>query len=72
MMKILTVLSFSLTYHIFYFYRSFIETDDEDSNSSIIQPNVPLSLNSDISYFGVGGKQAVFFIGTSTRVSDNY
>ncbi|VDI33968.1 Hypothetical predicted protein, partial [Mytilus galloprovincialis] len=47
---------------------SFIETEDEDSNSSLIQPNVPLSLNSDISYFGVGGKQAVFFIGTSTRV----
>ncbi|XP_071144533.1 structural maintenance of chromosomes flexible hinge domain-containing protein 1-like [Mytilus edulis] len=47
---------------------SFIETEDEDSNSSLIQPNVPLSLNSDISYFGVGGKQAVFFIGTSTRM----
>lgn len=28
----------------------------------------PRSLNSDISYFGVGGKQAVFFIGNSTRV----
>uniref|UniRef100_A0AAQ4REA0 Structural maintenance of chromosomes flexible hinge domain containing 1 n=1 Tax=Gasterosteus aculeatus aculeatus TaxID=481459 RepID=A0AAQ4REA0_GASAC len=26
------------------------------------------SLNSDISYFGVGGKQAVFFIGNSTRM----
>ncbi|KAM9308341.1 structural maintenance of chromosomes flexible hinge domain-containing protein 1 [Gastrophryne carolinensis] len=26
------------------------------------------SLNSDISYFGVGGKQAVFFIGQSTRI----
>ncbi|KAI1243315.1 Structural maintenance of chromosomes flexible hinge domain-containing protein 1, partial [Lamprotornis superbus] len=26
---------------------------------------VPRSLNSDISYFGVGGKQAVFFVGQS-------
>ncbi|KAK7881734.1 hypothetical protein WMY93_030143 [Mugilogobius chulae] len=26
------------------------------------------SLNSDISYFGVGGKQAAFYIGTTTRV----
>ncbi|XP_014677100.1 PREDICTED: structural maintenance of chromosomes flexible hinge domain-containing protein 1-like [Priapulus caudatus] len=30
--------------------------------------HVPRFLNSDISYFGVGGKQAVFFIGTSTRM----
>ncbi|KAI1889131.1 hypothetical protein AGOR_G00175910 [Albula goreensis] len=29
---------------------------------------VPRSLNSDISYFGVGGKQAVFYIGQSTRM----
>lgn len=29
---------------------------------------VPRSLNSDISYFGVGGKHAVFFIGDSARV----
>lgn len=29
---------------------------------------VPRSLNSDISYFGVGGKQAVFYIGQSVRV----
>uniref|UniRef100_A0A8D3CS64 Structural maintenance of chromosomes flexible hinge domain containing 1 n=1 Tax=Scophthalmus maximus TaxID=52904 RepID=A0A8D3CS64_SCOMX len=29
---------------------------------------VPRSLNSDISYFGVGGKQAVFYIGDSTRM----
>ncbi|CAH1248010.1 SMCHD1 [Branchiostoma lanceolatum] len=28
----------------------------------------PRSLNSEISYFGVGGKQAVFFIGTTTRM----
>ena len=30
--------------------------------------DAPRSLNSDISYFGVGGKQAIFFIGNSTRV----
>lgn len=29
---------------------------------------VPRSLNSDISYFGVGGKQAVFYIGQSVRM----
>lgn len=33
------------------------------------QPDpVPRSLNSDISYFGVGGKQAVFYIGQSVRM----
>ncbi|XP_051796327.1 structural maintenance of chromosomes flexible hinge domain-containing protein 1 isoform X2 [Acanthochromis polyacanthus] len=30
--------------------------------------HVPRSLNSDISYFGVGGKQAVFYIGDSARM----
>ncbi|RMX48106.1 hypothetical protein pdam_00002687 [Pocillopora damicornis] len=30
--------------------------------------DVPRSLNSDISYFGVGGKQAIFFIGDATRM----
>lgn len=30
--------------------------------------HVPRSLNSDLSYFGVGGKQAIFFIGTSVRM----
>ena len=30
--------------------------------------DLPRSLNSDISYFGVGGKQAIFFIGDATRV----
>lgn len=30
--------------------------------------HVPRSLNSDISYFGVGGKQAAFFIGESIRM----
>ena len=33
---------------------------------------VPRSLNSDISYFGVGGKQAIFFIGNATRVGLYY
>ncbi|XP_054478573.1 structural maintenance of chromosomes flexible hinge domain-containing protein 1 [Anoplopoma fimbria] len=34
-----------------------------------VRPNpVRRSLNSDISYFGVGGKQAVFYIGDSTRM----
>ncbi|KAK3545452.1 hypothetical protein QTP70_007700 [Hemibagrus guttatus] len=31
---------------------------------------VPRSLNSDISYFGVGGKQAVFYIGQCVRPGD--
>ena len=39
------------------------------SSSSSASVAAPKSLNSDISYFGVGGKQAVFFIGTATRVS---
>lgn len=42
----------------------------EDGNETLVEPEVaPLSLNSDISYFGVGGKQAIFFIGHSTRVT---
>ncbi|KAK3699756.1 hypothetical protein QZH41_015606, partial [Actinostola sp. cb2023] len=32
------------------------------------QAEVARSLNSDISYFGVGGKQAIFFIGNATRM----
>uniref|UniRef100_A0A4W5R283 Uncharacterized protein n=1 Tax=Hucho hucho TaxID=62062 RepID=A0A4W5R283_9TELE len=39
-------------------------------HAGYVRPDpVPRSLNSDISYFGVGGKQAVFYIGQSTRVS---
>ena len=34
--------------------------------------NFPRSLNSDISYFGVGGKQAIFFIGSSTTVISTF
>ncbi len=41
---------------------------DSDAESSIEEVVAPKSLNSDISYFGVGGKQAIFFIGTATRV----
>ncbi|XP_069813827.1 structural maintenance of chromosomes flexible hinge domain-containing protein 1 [Dendropsophus ebraccatus] len=39
-----------------------------DDTSYVRPPPVARSLNSDISYFGVGGKQAVFFIGHSTRI----
>lgn len=38
--------------------------DDEDRPMSV----APRSLNSDISYFGVGGKQAIFFMGNCARV----
>uniref|UniRef100_T1ITP1 SMC hinge domain-containing protein n=1 Tax=Strigamia maritima TaxID=126957 RepID=T1ITP1_STRMM len=43
--------------------RSNTETDDDQLRA------VPRSLNSEISYFGVGGKQAIFFIGNSTRTN---
>ena len=39
-----------------------------DSTRNLIEPGVPRYLNSDISWFGVGGKQAIFFIGNATRV----
>ncbi|XP_054840467.1 structural maintenance of chromosomes flexible hinge domain-containing protein 1 isoform X2 [Eublepharis macularius] len=43
--------------------------DIESDHSGYVRPSpVPRSLNSDISYFGVGGKQAVFFVGQSTRM----
>ncbi|KAM6086921.1 structural maintenance of chromosomes flexible hinge domain-containing protein 1 isoform 2-T2 [Chlamydotis macqueenii] len=43
--------------------------DFESDHSGYVRPlPVPRSLNSDISYFGVGGKQAVFFIGQSARM----
>ena len=44
------------------------EANGEKAESDGGLPSAPRSLNSDISYFGVGGKQAIFFIGTSTRV----
>ncbi|XP_065844298.1 structural maintenance of chromosomes flexible hinge domain-containing protein 1-like [Oscarella lobularis] len=37
-------------------------------NSSFSQQPVARSLNSDISYFGVGGKQAIFFLGNACRM----
>lgn len=41
----------------------------QSEEASYVQPDpVPRSLNSDISYFGVGGKQAVFYIGQSVRM----
>ncbi|XP_074656148.1 structural maintenance of chromosomes flexible hinge domain-containing protein 1-like [Tubulanus polymorphus] len=43
-------------------------SDKEDADDSSQTVNAPRSLNSDISYFGVGGKQAIFFIGTATRM----
>ncbi|XP_053101695.1 structural maintenance of chromosomes flexible hinge domain-containing protein 1 isoform X3 [Hemicordylus capensis] len=45
--------------------QSYIESDH---SGYVRPPAVPRSLNSDISYFGVGGKQAVFFVGQSTRM----
>lgn len=41
---------------------------EAEEEESFVDHNLPKSLNSDISYFGVGGKQAIFFIGNSTRV----
>ncbi|KAM3839535.1 structural maintenance of chromosomes flexible hinge domain-containing protein 1 isoform 2-T2 [Vipera latastei] len=41
----------------------------ESDHSGYVHPQiVPRSLNSDISYFGVGGKQAVFFVGQTVRM----
>ncbi|XP_062987369.1 structural maintenance of chromosomes flexible hinge domain-containing protein 1 [Elgaria multicarinata webbii] len=41
---------------------------ESDHAGYVRPPAVPRSLNSDISYFGVGGKQAVFFVGQSARM----
>uniref|UniRef100_A0A4W3JAN6 Structural maintenance of chromosomes flexible hinge domain containing 1 n=1 Tax=Callorhinchus milii TaxID=7868 RepID=A0A4W3JAN6_CALMI len=54
-----------------YRLSKFTRTDEDiesDHSGYVRPPMVPRSLNSDISYFGVGGKQAVFFIGQSTRM----
>ncbi|XP_039253574.2 structural maintenance of chromosomes flexible hinge domain-containing protein 1-like isoform X2 [Styela clava] len=40
----------------------------DDERQMLTKHNEPKSLNSDISWFGVGGKQAIFFIGSSTRI----
>lgn len=43
--------------------------DPQGDEGGYIRPvHLPRSLNSDISYFGVGGKQAAFYIGKSTRM----
>ncbi|CAK8672425.1 unnamed protein product [Clavelina lepadiformis] len=44
------------------FYGDEVEEDKDE------RADAPKSLNSDISWFGVGGKQAIFFIGNSTRI----
>ena len=41
----------------------------QDSLRSSLEGDVMRYLNSDISWFGVGGKQAIFFIGNATRVN---
>ena len=41
---------------------------DESGDAALPDSPVPRYMNSDISYFGVGGKQAIFFIGNATRV----
>ncbi|ETE57868.1 Structural maintenance of chromosomes flexible hinge domain-containing protein 1, partial [Ophiophagus hannah] len=53
-----------------YRLSKFIRQDNiESDHSGYVRPQfVSRSLNSDISYFGVGGKQAVFFIGQSVRM----
>lgn len=40
----------------------------DDSGATDAPPHKPRFLNSEISYFGAGGKQAIFFIGNSTRM----
>ncbi|XP_071103421.1 structural maintenance of chromosomes flexible hinge domain-containing protein 1-like isoform X1 [Haliotis cracherodii] len=44
------------------------EARDSNNLSFVGEENVPRYMNSDISYFGVGGKQAIFYIGSSTRM----
>ncbi|XP_016325193.1 structural maintenance of chromosomes flexible hinge domain-containing protein 1-like isoform X2 [Sinocyclocheilus anshuiensis] len=45
------------------------ENSIKSEETGYVRPDpVPRSLNSDISYFGVGGKQAVFYIGQSVRM----
>nr|XP_015209938.1 PREDICTED: structural maintenance of chromosomes flexible hinge domain-containing protein 1 [Lepisosteus oculatus] len=54
-----------------YRLSKFLRKDKEfesDHAGYVRPPPVSRSLNSDISYFGVGGKQAVFYIGHSTRM----
>ncbi|XP_054893848.1 structural maintenance of chromosomes flexible hinge domain-containing protein 1 [Poeciliopsis prolifica] len=54
-------------YRLSKFTRENSRFESERENYARPEP-VPRSLNSDISYFGVGGKQAAFHIGTSVRM----
>jgi hypothetical protein len=49
--------------------QSLNESGEAEGLSSKPPQPVARYMNSDISYFGVGGKQAIFFIGNATRVS---
>ncbi|XP_053198801.1 LOW QUALITY PROTEIN: structural maintenance of chromosomes flexible hinge domain-containing protein 1 [Scomber japonicus] len=54
-----------------YRLSKFLRDDGKSASNDekYIRPDhVPRSLNSDISYFGVGGKQAIFYIGNSVRM----
>ncbi|XP_063155220.1 structural maintenance of chromosomes flexible hinge domain-containing protein 1 [Candoia aspera] len=44
------------------------DTIESDHSGYVRPPIAPRSLNGDISYFGVGGKQGVFFVGQSVRM----
>lgn len=46
-------------------FRSIQKPEGKNHNTNTLMPR---SLNSEISYFGVGGKQAIFFIGQATRM----
>ncbi|CAK6970217.1 structural maintenance of chromosomes flexible hinge domain-containing protein 1 isoform X2 [Scomber scombrus] len=54
-----------------YRLSKFLRDDSKSASKDekYVRPDhVPRSLNSDISYFGVGGKQAIFYIGNSVRM----
>ena len=49
------------------FFRTYQAVSGPSNNTNAHELFVHY-MNSDISYFGVGGKQAIFFIGNATRV----
>uniref|UniRef100_A0A8C4HR32 Structural maintenance of chromosomes flexible hinge domain containing 1 n=1 Tax=Dicentrarchus labrax TaxID=13489 RepID=A0A8C4HR32_DICLA len=52
-----------------YRLSKFTRANNKFERLGYVRPDpVPRSLNSDISYFGAGGKQAVFYIGDTTRM----
>ncbi|XP_074549592.1 structural maintenance of chromosomes flexible hinge domain-containing protein 1 [Halichoeres trimaculatus] len=51
-----------------YRLNKFDRKDSRFEEGYVRPDHVPRSLNSDVSYFGVGGKHAAFFIGESTRM----